>query len=177
VKTAHTTVIGIGNLIMSDDGVGVHAIHALRQRFTLSAGRASFPTEVVLIDGGTKSLDLLPYIEETERLMLIDAVDMKAAPGTIKLIEGRSMRAFLDVKFSVHQISIPDMLFAAEFKGITPPEMCLVGIQPLSLEVSDTLSPPVAGRFEEFLGTILTRLGQWDVVPEPIAESTAAERN
>jgi hydrogenase maturation protease len=136
----------------------VHAINALGERYT-------FPEGVSLIDGGTKGLDLLPDIEGRERLMLIDAVDFRAAPGTIRVIEGADVKIFLDLKFSVHQIGVPDMLFAASFMGIMPPAICLVGIQPHSLEWGVELSPLIAGRMDAFLNVIMEKFTEWGIEP------------
>jgi hydrogenase maturation protease len=157
-----TTVIGIGNLLFTDDGVGVHAINALRERF-------AFPEEVSLIDGGTTGLELLPAIEEADQLILIDAVDFRKEPGTIQIIEGGDVKKFMDLKFSVHQIGIPDMLFAAEFKGILPKEMCLIGIQPQILEASTSMSEPVKKVFEDLIKVTIERLSQIGVEAKELA--------
>lgn len=155
------TVIGIGNLLMADDGVGVHAIQALRERYGSPAG-------LTFIDGGTMGLDLLPYIEEAARLMLIDAVDFGEPAGTVKVIEGPDVKMFLDLKFSVHQIGIPDMLFAASFKGVLPSEMCLVGMQPLDIELGLELSPDVQEAMPRLIEAVLERLAKWGADLEAI---------
>ena len=68
------TVLGIGNLLMTDEGVGVHAIKALEAGY-------DFPEDVRLLDGGTMGLDLLYYIEGTRRLLIIDAVNSDLPPA------------------------------------------------------------------------------------------------
>jgi len=150
----NTAVIGIGNLLLMDEGVGVHAVKALWERFT-------FPKEVEIIDGGTMGLDLLPYLEGKENLLLIDAVDFKAEPGTIRIIEGDSIKKFLDMKFSVHQIGLPDMLFAASLTGVAPPRICLVGIQPKTLEAGIDISDTLKEKFEALIETSVEKLRQW----------------
>jgi len=151
-----TLIVGIGNFIMTDDAAGIHAVNALRDGYT-------FTGDVSLIDGGTKGIELLPFLEGCQRLMLIDAVDFREPPGTVKIIEGDKMKAFLDLKFSVHQIGIPDMLFALEFKGIKPPEMCLVGIQPASLDMGTEMTKPVSEAFGPLLDATIGRLKKWGV--------------
>jgi hydrogenase maturation protease len=146
--------LGIGNLLLKDEGAGCHAIKALRERF-------SFPGNVELIDGATMGLDLLPYIEGRDKLLLIDAVDFNSEPGTIKVMEGSDIKAFLDLKFSVHQIGVPDMLFAASFSGIAPPLISLVGIQPEKIEAGIELSDTLSGKFPELLDTIVEKLRHW----------------
>ena len=149
-----TAVIGIGNLLFEDEGVGVHAASALAMRYDL-------PPECEVIDGGTKGLELLPIIEETDALLLIDAVDFGKEPGYIKVIEDSDMKAYLDLKFSVHQIGIPDMLFSMEFKGIKPPRICLIGIQPERLELKTSLTDTIGAKLEELVDLTADRLRRW----------------
>jgi hydrogenase maturation protease len=154
-----TAVIGIGNLLFEDEGVGVHVANALGMRYSLSG-------DCVIIDGGTKGLELLPIIEEQDALVLVDAVDFGKEPGYIKVIEDSDMKAYLDLKFSVHQIGIPDMLFAMEFKGIKPPKLCLVGIQPESLELKPSLTHKLAGKLDELVEIVVGRLKDWGIPVE-----------
>jgi hydrogenase maturation protease len=149
-----TAVLGIGNLLLRDEGVGVHAVRALGERY-------AFPAGVEIIDGGTMGLDLLPFIEGRDALLIIDAVDFSAGPGTIRTMEGSGIKAFLDIKFSVHQIGLPDMLFAAALRGSTPPRLSLVGIQPGRVETGLEMSPAVMKRFDELIDTAVGILRSW----------------
>jgi len=110
-------------------------------------------------------LDLLPFIEGSDRLLIVDAVDFNAPPGTVKVIEGKDLRAFLDAKLSVHQIGLPDMLFAAAFSGVSPPELCLVGIQPDKIETGLQLSEKLKENFQVLIDVMLERLARWGVSP------------
>ena len=150
-------VFGIGNLLLCDDGVGVHAINRLKEEY-------EFPDNVELIDGGTKGLDLLPLFENRDKVLIIDAANFRKEPGTIDTVIGDKIPAFLSSKLSVHQIGLPDMLFAAKLMGITPPELCLIGIQPKSMETGTELSDEVAVQMEHFLEKILHKLEEWGVV-------------
>jgi hydrogenase maturation protease len=152
----NTAIFGIGNLLLGDEGAGIHAIRALRERYILPEG-------LDIVDGGTMGLDLLPYVEGVERLLIVDAIDLGAEPGTIKVLEGERVRRFLDTKFSVHQIGLPDMLFAAELKGILPPELCIVGIQPAVIETGLDMSEAVAKNFEALLDAVAGRLSKWGI--------------
>ena len=147
-------VLGIGNLLLGDEGAGVQAVTALQERY-------SFPDNVSFIDGGTMGLDLLPFIEGSDRLLIIDAVDFNAPPGTVGVIEGKDLKAFLDTKLSVHQIGLPDMLFAAAFTGIVPPELCLVGIQPGTIETGLQMTEKLKENFQALLDAALERLAEW----------------
>jgi hydrogenase maturation protease len=147
-------VIGIGNLLLGDEGAGIHAIRALRERY-------SFPEGLKLIDGGTMGLDLLPYVEGLDKLLIVDAANLGEPPGTIRLMEGDNVRRFLDTKFSVHQIGLPDMLFAAELQDILPPEVCIVGIQPAVIETGLEMSEALTRSFGALLDAIIKKLGDW----------------
>jgi len=133
---------------------------------------------VSFIDGGTIGLDLLPFIEESERLLMIDAVDFKAQPGTVKVIEGKNIPAFLDSKLSVHQIGLPDLLFSAGLMGITPPELCLVGIQPDKLEVGLQLSEKLRKNLQMLIDATLEKLSEWGVeINDAVVVSSSPENS
>ena len=153
-------VFGIGNLLLSDDGVGVHVLHRLIKEY-------EFPEYVEFIDGGTKGLDLLPLFEERDKVLIIDAANFKKEPGTIDIIEGDNIPAFLSTKLSVHQIGLPDTLFAAKLMEITPPEMCLIGIQPKSMDTSTELSDVVNSQMDNLLEKVLQKLNDWGVEARP----------
>ncbi len=154
-------VFGIGNILLCDDGVGVHAVNKLKHEY-------KFPESVELIDGGTKGLDLLPLIEGQDKLLIIDAANFKKEPGTIDTVEGDKIPAFLSSKLSVHQIGLPDMLFAARLMGITPSEMCPIGIQPKSMKTGTELPEEINARFEPLLDRVLRKLKDWgvDAIPK-----------
>ncbi len=153
-------IFGIGNILLSDDGAGIHAFNRLNDTYT-------FPENVELIDGGTKGLDLLPLFENRDKVMFIDAANFRKDPGTIDVISGDRIPAFLSKKLSVHQIGIPDMLFAAKLMEITPQEMCLVGIQPESMATSTELSEVVAAKMDALIDTVLQKLKEWGVNAAP----------
>jgi hydrogenase maturation protease len=157
-------VFGIGNILLSDDGVGVHAVNKLGSEFQFSGN-------VELIDGGTKGLDLLPLFENRDRVLIIDAANFNKEPGTIDTVEGDNIPSFLSQKLSVHQIGLPDMLFAAKLMEIMPSEMCLIGIQPLSMETSAEMSELINGKMGALIGSVLEKLKDWGVEAIPVKAS------
>lgn len=157
-------VFGIGNILLSDDGVGVHAVNKLSSEY-------HFPGYVEIIDGGTKGLDLLPLFENRDRVLIIDAANFDKEPGTIDTVEGDKIPSFLSQKLSVHQIGIPDMLFAAKLMEIMPSEMCLIGIQPLSMETSAEMSDLISGKMGALIGRVLEKLQEWGVEAIPVKAS------
>lgn len=150
------TILGIGNILLRDEGVGVHVINTIKQRHT-------FSPEVEIIDGGTMGLDLLPFIEGVDRMLIIDAVDFKKEPGTIAVIEDDDIPSFISTKLSVHQIGLPDVLFALKLMDTKPPKMTLIGIQPEKMETGLTLSESVGRNFDLLLKTVIEKLYDWGV--------------
>ena len=158
-------VIGLGNILLKDEGVGVHAVEALKKKY-------GFPEEVRLLDGGTLGLDLLHLIEGMDRVLFVDAVDLKKEPGTIALIEDQDLPSFLGPKLSMHHVGLSDLLFASSFRGTRPAEIVLVGIQPETLEVGLQISKTVMDRFEKLLQVIVEKLREWGL---EIEEKTGRE--
>jgi hydrogenase maturation protease len=157
-----TLVLGVGNLLMSDEGVGVHVIKRLVENYKL-------PEEVQVLDGGTLGMDLLYYLEGAENLILIDAVETRKDPGTLVRLEGDDVPAFLSLKMSPHQIGVPDMLAAAKLKDVFPKRLILWGVQPELLEIGLDLSPIVAAQVDTIIQQVLEQLEIWghEVVPKP----------
>ena len=156
-----TLILGVGNLLMSDEGVGVHVIQRLVADY-------QFPEEVQVLDGGTLGMDLLYYLEGVENLLLIDAVEARKEPGTLIRLEGDEVPAFLSIKISPHQLGVPDMLAAAKLKGnCYPQRIVLWGVQPECLELGLDLSPKVESQVETIIQNILDQLRVWGYALTP----------
>ncbi len=152
-----TLLLGVGNLILSDEGVGIRVIERLQEEYQL-------PEEVQVLDGGTLGLNLLYYLEGVRRLLIVDAVETGREPGSLVRLEGDDVPAFLSVKMSPHQIGVPDMLFAARLKDIYPAEVVLWGVQPGVLDVGLELSPPVAAQVGPLVDRVREELARWGLV-------------
>lgn len=156
---AETLVLGLGNILLRDEGVGVRAIERLLARY-------DFPEEVRVMDGGTLGLDLLPYLEEASRLLVVDAVQARKAPGTLVRLVGDEVPVFLDVsKVSAHQEGLQDLLAVATLKGYLPGEVVFWGAQIESLGVGLELSPAVAAQVDTLGEKVLAELARWDIKP------------
>ncbi len=149
-----TLILGVGNLLLSDEGVGVRVIERLQAEYDL-------PEQVQVLDGGTLGLDLLYYLEGVENLLIIDAVEMETEPGELLRMEGEEVPSFLSVKMSPHQIGIPDMLFAAKLSDLFPRNIVLWGIQPEKLDVGMELSPLINAKIDILVGKTLAELDSW----------------
>ena len=146
----HTLVLGVGNLLMSDDGVGVHAVQRLEKR--------TLPPGVEVLDGGTCGLDLLQFFEGVERLIVLDAANLGREPGAIVRLAGDDVPAFLAMKVSPHEINLPELLFSAKLSGIYPREVVVLGVQPETIETGVELSPPVAAQVDALIERALAEV-------------------
>ena len=155
-----TLVLGIGNLVMSDDGIGVRVVQEL-------ATRCRFPAGVTVLDGGTLGLDLLPYLEGVERLLIVDAVPTDGPPGTLVRLSGAEIPAVFAHKLSPHQVGLQDLLAVARLLGHEPAELVLWGVQPASIEMTMELTPVVADCLEPLIAHCLGELAAWGVRLEP----------
>ena len=155
-------VLGLGNLLMSDDSIGVRTVQRLQQDFRVSEG-------VTIVDGGTLGLDLLPYIEEADELLIIDALEMRAEPGSLFRLEGDEVPRAFASKLSVHQMGLQDLLAVAELQGYAPQKLVVHGIQAGSIEMKLELSPPVAAAMDKLLDDVVNELRDWGVVIENAA--------
>ncbi|QEM68391.1 HyaD/HybD family hydrogenase maturation endopeptidase [Geobacter sp. FeAm09] len=149
-------VLGIGNLVMSDDGAGVRVVQELQKRYR-------FPPHVEIMDGGTLGLDLLHKLEGGGRLLVVDAVETGGKPGTLVRLSGRELPVALQTKVSPHQMGLKDLLAVAELLGHAPREMVLIGVQPANIEMGAELSRNVAEKLEEMIGNVLAELREWGV--------------
>ncbi|MEW6659185.1 MAG: HyaD/HybD family hydrogenase maturation endopeptidase [Thermodesulfobacteriota bacterium] len=154
------SLIGLGNILMRDEGVGVQAVRALEKGWEL-------PPELEVVDGGTSGLDLLPYIEGRDRVLFVDAVNFHQEPGYIGVLENREIPALFATKDSLHHLGLMDVLATAQLLDVLPREVCLIGIQPLSLETGLELSPLLQGKMELLLHRIIAKLQEWGLVCVP----------
>ena len=154
-----TLVLGVGNLLLSDEGVGVRVAERLVANYDL-------PEEVQTLDGGTLGLDLLYYLDGVENLLIVDAAETGQSPGGLLRLEGDEVPAFLSAHLSPHEIGVPDMLFAAKLKGVYPRNVVLWGVQPASLEIGLELSPDVQAQVDGLVSKLVEQLEQWEHRPK-----------
>ncbi len=123
-------LLGLGNVLLTDDGVGVHVLHALRSDFPPRGACSS----IRLCDGGTLGLELLTEIEDVDSLIVIDATRFGAAPGSVRVfIDGEMDKQLRGARRSVHELALTDLIAAAQLTERAPARRALVGIQPESL--------------------------------------------
>ncbi len=148
-EAEHTLVLGLGNPLMGDDGLGLRALARLRQEWAVEG--------VELVDGGTWGMNLLPLIEDAGRVLLLDAIDVGAAPGTLVELERDQIPRLFARKLSPHEIDLREVLALAELRG-TLPETVALGIQPRDVELGTELTPEVAAQVDGLLERVVARL-------------------
>ncbi|MEZ5788154.1 MAG: HyaD/HybD family hydrogenase maturation endopeptidase [Xanthobacteraceae bacterium] len=144
-------VVGLGNLILSDDGVGVHVVQELTQAFR-------FPEGVAVIDGGTSAIDLLDQLIEAEHLIFVDAARTGGAPGDVVELEGARLPAWFRQRMSPHQVGLADLLATLTLMDHAPKSVTLIGIEPQSMELGTELTPAVQAAVMDAATRVLAKL-------------------
>jgi hydrogenase maturation protease len=155
-----TVVLGLGNILHADDGAGPEAIRRLRADSRVPAG-------VALVEGGTLGLELLPYVWDCERLIVIDGVDVGEAPGTVVRMSGEELNS-LPGKSSVHQLGVSDLLVAVRMMAQRQPAVVLLGVQPATTDWGTELSPPAAAAMDSLIEAAIAELHNRAVAGPPI---------
>jgi hydrogenase maturation protease len=138
-----TLVIGVGNTLRGDDGVGVHVARAL-------AGQP-LPDGVEVLDGGTEGLNLLFELERADRVILLDAADMRTSPGQARVLDSTLLAESAKARFSsLHGIGIAEVLAVGRAVGVQP-EVTILAIQPADVRPRDGLSEALAARVPEYV--------------------------
>ncbi len=150
-------VLGIGNILLGDDGAGVRLVERLR--WELGAEAATF------IDGGTIGFALLSYVEATDSMLVVDAGELDSMPGTVALFEGIAMDRLLTStrRRTVHEVGLIDLLDMARLQGCLPNRRALLCIQPARIDWCETLSTPVEAAFGGALEQACALLERWRV--------------
>ncbi len=146
-------VLGIGNVLLMDEGVGVKAVEELGRRYI-------FPPGVELLDGGTSGIELLTHIRNRGAVLIIDAMRFGKEPGTVSRVEGRDVPAAFMTRISPHQLGLSDLLAAAMLTDELPAHLVLFGVEPQSLDAGFSLSPAVEKNFDKLLSAVLDELRQ-----------------
>lgn len=151
-------VLGVGNLIMADEGIGVRVVEALERDYMLPPG-------VVAIDAGTSSMELLADLSHLDFLLVVDAINADKPPGTLVKLAGEAVPVFFRRNLSPHGIGLSDVLAALEFMDAAPREVVVIGVQPVSLELSMELTPAIAARVPELVAMAVAELAEHGYAP------------
>lgn len=151
-------VLGVGNVILADEGVGVRVVEALERDYTVPEG-------VTVIDAGTSGMEMLEDMSDLDFLLVVDAIAAGKAPGELVQLRGDEVPVFFRRNLSPHGIGLSDVLAALEFLGAEPKETVILGVQPTSLDLSTELTPTIAARVPELVAQVVAELTRRGLAP------------
>ena len=145
-----TLVLGIGNILLRDEGVGVRAVEILQ--------RMDLPEGVQVIDGGTSGADLIEHLADRSKVVVIDAVEGEGLPGTIYRLRRDDLMCSSRGSISLHQIGLVESLTMARFLGCDPQEVIVFGVQPGSISPGLELTPEVVSAVPKIVEAVLEEI-------------------
>lgn len=128
-------IIGCGNILLRDEGIGVHCVEFLKQ--------GSLPPGVEVLDGGTAGFDLIGFIQEAEKAVIIDAIKVSGNPGAIYRFSAEDFDTDSAPETSLHDVTLKDLFRILGKLGICL-EISIIGVEPKSIEAGMELSPELA---------------------------------
>ncbi|MEW5744656.1 MAG: HyaD/HybD family hydrogenase maturation endopeptidase [Nitrospirota bacterium] len=158
-------VMGIGNLLLSDEGAGVRVVEEFQDRYRVPEG-------VEVIDGGTMGIELLHYIQNRDAVIIVDVVRTGNPPGTIIRLEGADVPALFNSKISPHQLGLSDLLAAAQLTDSMPRRIVLLGIEPKSMDTGLELSDEVRAGVPRLAALIVEELASLGLAATPEASAS-----
>ncbi|HDX9590402.1 TPA: HyaD/HybD family hydrogenase maturation endopeptidase [Bacillus pseudomycoides] len=153
-KKTKITILGIGNTLFTDEGVGIHLLPLLEEAY-------KDDMQVEIIEGLTDGMKLLGPVEEAENLIIIDAINAGVEGGTILSLEGDEIPAYFGIKMSVHQMGFQEVLFAAKFRERYPKKIIMFGMQPTSLELGVELTETNQAKLGDLAEAVMHQVNRW----------------
>ncbi|KYZ75036.1 hydrogenase HupD [Anaerosporomusa subterranea] len=154
-------IVGIGNILLSDEGLGVRVVEELQRGYV-------FSPDIHVVDGGTLGLDLVQLLSGCERLIVVDAVAGGQPPGSLYVLHGDEIADYFRGKISLHEAGIREVLRMLEVMEKPLPEVVILGLEPGSIEWGFSLSPAVADNLAQAVDAIVRQLGVWGIAALPI---------
>jgi hydrogenase maturation protease len=174
-NTNHKIVLGLGNTLNRDEGLGVYALKALEAQFSPTPpvplslqgkkkrGVRSDET-LEFLDGGVLGLNLLPWVEESSHLLVLDAINAHKEPGTLIELKRDEIPLYNGIKLSDHQVTFQEVLGLANFRGHLPEHLHLIGAQPDDLSTGVGISPCIEAILPQILARAEVVLREWGLV-------------
>jgi len=159
-------VLGAGNILLTDEGLGVRAIERLPLSYCL-------PPAIRIIDGGTSGMEMLEDLEGLDALIMVDAIRAGKPPGTPIHLAGDAVPVFFRSKLSPHQIGLADVLATLELLGRAPKYTAILGMQPESLALGMELSETVEAGIPELLRMVADELATLGMPILPVTAEAA----
>jgi hydrogenase maturation protease len=157
-------VLGVGNIILSDEAAGVRAVEALERGWLL-------PQNVMAIDGGTSGMEMIEDLSDVDLLIVLDVVKTGAAPGAVVKISGDEIPVFFRNKLSPHQIALPDVLASLELLDAMPREIMVLGVEFISLELGLEMTPTIAEKVPVLAAMAADELARRGYVVTPLKQA------
>ncbi len=162
-QTEKIGILGVGNLLLGDEGFGVHVIERLQEQYR-------FPENVELLDGGTAGIMLAPFMEDKDILFVIDVVNLAEKPGTIHVYENKDVRAGnIQTRLSPHQVGLLEILDLCRLRGKAPQRIDMITVVPADLSTKIGLSEPLTLAVDTVIALLFEKLATEHVVPRPLA--------
>jgi len=153
---AQITVLGVGNILMQDEGFGVRVVEQLLHKY-------HFPENVQVLDGGTLGMELLRFLIGTDKLILVDAVSGDLPPGSIYQFNHDEVKTYFKEKVSMHELGIQDVLAVMEVLEKPAKEIIILGVQPLTVDIGLEMTTIVAKTVGNVVEKLLLLLKEWQV--------------
>lgn len=163
---ADVTILGVGNVILRDEGFGVRVAEYLDAHY-------AFPENVQIVDGGTLGIELTQYVTGTNKLLVIDSINGGAESGTLFRFHNDDVMSHFQEKISAHEVGIQDVLALLTVTGHKIPEVVVIGAQPYDLEAGVELSPGMQKLMPQVVEQALKELAAWGIKPQ-VKENAAA---
>lgn len=149
-KVQDILILGIGNILLKDEGVGVHVVKKLKE--------FSLPDNAEVIDGGTAGLDLIDFLANRKKVIVIDAVKAGEKPGTIYRLTEKNLNIKPKAIMSFHEIDFLHALYMSEVMGNKPEETIVIGVEPKDMSDGLELSPEIEERIPEIIKVVMKEL-------------------
>jgi hydrogenase maturation protease len=152
-------ILGIGNLLLADEGFGIHCIERLQKEYV-------FPPTIELLDGGTAGIMLAPFMEDKDILFIIDVVNLKYEPGSIHCFSDQEVRSGnIQTRMSPHQVGLLEILDLCRLRGRTPDRVEMLTVVPADLSTRIGLTAPLITAQDRIIDTLLEKLTTLDIFP------------
>jgi hydrogenase maturation protease len=151
---SNITILGIGNTLFSDEGVGIHLLPLLEEAL-------KEVDHIEIIEGLTDGMRLLGPVEEAENLIIIDAINAGKEGGTIISLVGEEIPAYFGIKMSIHQLGFQEVLLAAKMRDRYPKQIVMFGMQPTSLELGVELTETNRQKLGELANAVIEQVHNW----------------
>jgi hydrogenase maturation protease len=153
-------LLGVGNILLTDEGLGVHVVKGLKESFT-------FTPAITIIDGGTMGMELLTYMRGMKKILLVDAINGGEPPGTVYEFPHKELEQYFTEHISVHEVGMQDILRIRAIQEEPLEDAVVIGVEPESLEIGFEPSEVVQRALPEVKDRVLNVLRQWGVQVEP----------